>query len=224
MAGLKDPADSSQPCGKVLSPSLSVSKIRDKKRDRTMLFGGRKKKKELEVQLAELQRQQRQQEQLLQIASRLQREEHQRKEQQWKDEERERLKRENDQKEKDGRAQQLRDMEAKIKEQEQRRLERVKLTTPEALHGLRDLIRTKYQMDTYIWSLKAVRRPDRPRVVEMMEKADAVLMEIYTIVETWEADDSIWTPEEWRLAQMINDRIMADGKRWWENNPPWNDN
>jgi hypothetical protein len=185
-----------------------------------MVFG--KKKKELEKQLAELalqkeEQERRQQWQERQMQSQIlhQREEHQRKEQQWKD----------DQREKERRAQQLRDMEeAKIRERELQRLERMKLTTPEALRGLRDLIRTRYQLDMYIWSLKGARGPDRPLVVEKMEKADAVLMEIYTMVETWVENDRIWTAEEWRLAQMIKDRIKAEGKRWWENSPPWNEN
>jgi len=115
-------------------------------------------------------------------------------------------------------------MEAlQIKERQERRLERLKLTSPEALRGLRDLIRTRYQLDMYIWSLKGARGPDRPLVVDKMEQADAVLLEIYTRVETWEENDGTWTAEEWKLALQIKERILAEGKRWWENNPPWNE-
>lgn len=101
--------------------------------------------------------------------------------------------------------------------------ERLKLTSPEALRGLRDLIRTRYKLDMEIWSLKGVRKPDRPIVEEKMEMADAILMEIYAVVETWEENDKIWTPQEWVLAREVKERLLAEGKRWWKNNPPWNE-
>ena len=114
--------------------------------------------------------------------------------------------------------------EKERKEREQVRMDRLKQTSPEALRGLRDLIRARYQLDMEIWSLKGARKPDQPIVEEMMEKADAILMEIYTMVETWEENGKIWTPQEWELAQDVKRRILAEDKRWWENNPPWNGN
>lgn len=114
--------------------------------------------------------------------------------------------------------------EREQKAREQRRLQRLKLTSPDALRGLRDLIRTRYALDIEIWSLKGARRPDRPIVEDKMEKADAVLMEIYNMVVTWEENDRIWTPQEWELAQDIKARILAGGKRQWKDNPPWNEN
>ena len=113
--------------------------------------------------------------------------------------------------------------EQKAREQKGREQRRLKLTSPEALRGVRDLIRTRYALDAEIWSLKGARKPDRPVVEEKIEKADAVLLEIYTIVESWEENDRIWTPQEWELARDIRERILAEGKRWWENNPPWNE-
>jgi len=100
---------------------------------------------------------------------------------------------------------------------------RKKLTTPEALRELRDLVRTRYQLDMEIWSLRGARGPDRPFVIEKMVRADAILMEIYSMVETWEPNDFLWTPNQWKLAQDIKERILKDNKRWWENNPPWNE-
>ena len=190
-----------------------------------MVFG----KKKLERQLAELALQKEQQEQAqrwkelqMQEHIRIQEEEHQRKEQQWENERRERQRKEYERWEKKRQEQELQEREKlQKKEREQRRLERLKLTSPEALRKLRDLIRTRYQLDMYIWSLRGVRGPDRPLVVEKMEKADAVLMEIFTMVDTWEENDRIWTAEEWRLAQKIKERIQAEGKRWWVNNPPF---
>ncbi|KAH0556987.1 hypothetical protein GP486_005226 [Trichoglossum hirsutum] len=109
------------------------------------------------------------------------------------------------------------------RERAQRRLERLKLTSPEGLRGLRDLIRTRYQLDMYIWSLKDARTPDRPIVIENMEKADAVLSEIVAMVDSWEENDKVWTPKEWEIAQEIKKRIHAGGKRWWVGNPPWDE-
>jgi hypothetical protein len=114
--------------------------------------------------------------------------------------------------------------ERERKEREQRRLERLKLTSPEALRGLRDLIRTRYALDMEIWSLKGARKPNRPVVEEKMGKADAVLMEVYNMVDTWEPNDKVWTPQEWELARDIKARIQAGGKRVWKDNPPWNEN
>jgi hypothetical protein len=114
--------------------------------------------------------------------------------------------------------------ERERKERERRRLERLKLTSPEALRGLRDLIRTRYALDLEIWSLKGARKPNRPVVEEKMRKADAILTEIYNMVETWEENDKVWTQQEWELARDIKKRILEKGKRQWKDNPPWNDN
>jgi hypothetical protein len=113
--------------------------------------------------------------------------------------------------------------EREQRDREQRRQERLKLTSPDALRGLRDLIRTRYALDIEIWSLKGARKPDRPIVEGKMEKADAVLMEIYNMVATWEENDKVWTPQEWELARDIKARILAEGKRQWKDNPPWNE-
>jgi len=193
-----------------------------------MMFG---KKKKLEKQLADLalakqQAEQAQRWQELQMAEqlRLQEEEHRRKEQAWEVERQERARLEYEQRERERQQQKaLAREEFRMKEREARRRERLKQTTPEALRGLRDLIRTRYQLDMEIWSLKGARGPDRPVVMEKMERADSVLMEIYTMVETWEENEKMWTPEEWRLAQRIREQVMKEGKRVWENNPPWNE-
>ncbi|KAF8846982.1 hypothetical protein BDZ45DRAFT_363427 [Acephala macrosclerotiorum] len=194
-----------------------------------MKMFGRKKK--LEKQLAELALQKQQQEQAqrwnelqMQEQLRIQDEEHRRKEQQWEMERQERSRLEYEQRELARQQQKARDREEiQRREREARRRERLKQTTPEALRGLRDLIRTRYQLDMEIWSLKGARGPDRPVVLEKMERADSVLMEIYTMVETWEENEKIWTAEEWRLAKRVREQVMQEGKRLWENNPPWNE-
>jgi hypothetical protein len=182
-------------------------------------------------QLEDLARQKEQQEHIqgwkeLQMKEQLQnqKEEIRLKELQWENELQDLQMKENQQREREQQAREFRENEEKEKRgREQRRLERLKLTSPEALRRVRDLIRTRHQLDMFIWSLRGVRGPDRPLVTEKMEKADAVLMEIYAMVETWEENERIWTAEEWKLAQKIKERILADGKKWWGSNYLWNE-
>lgn len=94
-------------------------------------------------------------------------------------------------------------------------------SSPETLRRLRELIRKRYQLDVEIWNLRGVRRVDQYIVEEKGRQADAILQEIYSIVEIWERD--VFTPEEWRVAERIKEQIMLPGKRDWANNPPWND-
>jgi hypothetical protein len=116
------------------------------------------------------------------------------------------------------------------REQEQerhdRKMQKLRMTTPDALRNLRDLIRRKYELDVAIWADRKVRRPDRPFVVANMERADAVLEEIGNIVGTWGEDnrDGMWKDHEWQLAQEIYLKLHEDGKRWWRDNPPWEEN
>jgi hypothetical protein len=103
------------------------------------------------------------------------------------------------------------------------KLQRLRTTTPDALRSLRELIRRKYELDMLIWADRKVRRPDRPFVEANMEQADAVLAEITMIVGTWGEDhgDSMWKDHEKPLAQEVHARLHEDGKRWWRDGPPW---
>jgi len=103
------------------------------------------------------------------------------------------------------------------------RARKLLLTTPDAIHRLRELIRRRYALDSEIWAFRAARRPDRPVVEEKMIEADRILQEIIDTVRSWEGTEDIWTPTEWPKAMEIRKRVLADGKRWWTNNPPWNE-
>lgn len=113
-----------------------------------------------------------------------------------------------------------RDKERQDKVDKERKEALQRSTEPEALRKLRDRIRERYALDTEIWSLKDVKGPDRPYVVIKMKKADAILNEIHTIVGSW-TDDAFKNPEERKAAQNIRDKVMAPGKRWWMDNPPF---
>lgn len=92
----------------------------------------------------------------------------------------------------------------------------------EELFLLREHLRTRHSLDGEIWSLRHVRQPDRPVVEDRMEEADAVLHQIVAVVQSWNRESSeSWNAEEWVLAEEIQKRLLADGKRWWVGNPPW---
>lgn len=99
----------------------------------------------------------------------------------------------------------------------------LKMISLGTLHRLREHIRTKYKLDVEIWSLRNIKKPNREIVEEKMKKADVVLLEIMTITNAWEGTESSWTRWEWKRVMEIRRRILADGKRWWEANPPWED-
>jgi len=101
---------------------------------------------------------------------------------------------------------------------------RMRMVSPETLRELRELIRKRYELDVEIWSLRKVRKPDRPVVEEMMERSDAALGEIMNIVQAWDGTEKSWTAGEWEQAQEIIRRIEAEGKRIWVGNPPWEEN
>jgi len=104
------------------------------------------------------------------------------------------------------------------------KLKKMKEASPETLRDLRELIRNRYQMDVEIWGLRSARKPDRPKVLEKMVVADAIMEEILTTISTWEnQQDGNWTDEEWDRVQEIKERLQSDGKRVWEGNPPWAD-
>jgi phage protein D len=112
------------------------------------------------------------------------------------------------------------------REREQQRRENhqklIRMTSPESLRSLRELIRRKYELDMSIWADRKVRAPLRPDVEVKMEQADAALAEILAIVGTWEDNrNGQWKEHEWRLASEVKMRLEADGKRIWAGNPPW---
>jgi hypothetical protein len=108
-------------------------------------------------------------------------------------------------------------------EKERERKAKAKTVSPEKLRELRDLIRLRYELDVEIWNYRGVRLPDRPLVEEKMQKADAVLQLIIDTIRGWGGTEEAWTAEELDKIEEVWHRITADGKRWWMQDPPWND-
>jgi hypothetical protein len=114
----------------------------------------------------------------------------------------------------------------KAREEKHRQARR--LTTPEAIQSLREIVRRKYELDMSIWADRKVRRPLRPEIEVKMEQADAAYMEILSIVRSWEevgVGKVGWQKHEWELVREVRERCEDDGgKRWWVGNPPWEEN
>lgn len=94
---------------------------------------------------------------------------------------------------------------------------------PEEMRNLRELIRQRYAVDLEIWNMRKVRNRDRPKVEEMMVRADALLAQIRATVNSMDDREYFANDEEYKKFKQIKTRIMSEGKRTWENNPPWND-
>lgn len=118
-------------------------------------------------------------------------------------------------------AQQERDREDRERQEQEARAAKMRMVSPETLRELRELIRTRYELDVEIWGLRKVRKPDRPLVQEKMERSDAALEEIMNIVQAWDGTERSWTAGEWEKAKEIVRRMETLGKRQWVGNPPW---
>lgn len=90
----------------------------------------------------------------------------------------------------------------------------------DTVRRLRELIRERYRLDIYIWSKRKVKRANRKIIEVKCEKSDAILQEIYFIVEAWEED--LFEPEDWKVARKIKESILQkDQHAIWGDIPPW---
>lgn len=71
-------------------------------------------------------------------------------------------------------------------EVEERRAKQVYNASPEGVRYLRGLIREKYRLDIYVWNKRKVQRANRKLIMRDCLKADGILREIYSIVNTWD--------------------------------------
>lgn len=99
-------------------------------------------------------------------------------------------------------------------------LERQQNASKDTVRRLRELIRERYRLDIYIWSKRKVKRANRKIIEAKCEKSDAILQEIYFIVEAWEED--LFEPEDWKVARKIKESILQkDQHPIWGDIPPW---
>ncbi|KIW08013.1 uncharacterized protein PV09_00959 [Verruconis gallopava] len=109
-----------------------------------------------------------------------------------------------------------------MEKQRERELELKRMgTSPTALLHLRELVRSRYELDMEIWRMRDTRRANRKVLEEKMHRADVLLREIQATVSSWKMDREVWEEDELDMAKEIQSRLMEDGKRNWALNPPW---
>ena len=106
-------------------------------------------------------------------------------------------------------------------EAEERRYKRDQNASVGCVRHLRGLMREKYRLDIYVWSMREVQKADREIIEKDCAKADAILQEIYFIVNAWEEDQ--FEPEEWKIANKIKDNLTVNASKHaiWGDLPPW---
>jgi hypothetical protein len=112
------------------------------------------------------------------------------------------------------------------KAKREERLRKLKEASPDTIRTLRELVRSKYELDVEIWGLRSARKPDHWIVEQKMEKADAIMYEIWHIIAMWDDNsDGAWDEEEWRRVSELRKRLgepgNAPGIKIWAQEPLW---
>ena len=113
------------------------------------------------------------------------------------------------------------------KRAEKRILERKRNASADNVRRLRELIRERYALDVYLWKKRGVPRASRKRIEPKCKKADAILQEIYWIVNEW--DEELFDKHEWQVAKRIKEglpkRLLDNGDSGepaiWGDLAPW---
>jgi hypothetical protein len=95
--------------------------------------------------------------------------------------------------------------------------------SPKALRDLRELIRSRYELDLEIWQNRDDVESNRRIWLKKMAQSDAILLEIQNKIQKWDHLDeaSGWSKEEWDMAKEVRERLLKPGKRNWATDPPW---
>ncbi|KAK5075558.1 hypothetical protein LTR64_001765 [Lithohypha guttulata] len=107
------------------------------------------------------------------------------------------------------------------------KLEKEHNASAENIRRLRELIRERYALDIDIWQKRNVQRANRKMIVPRCEKADAILLEIRRIVDTW--DRSLFNDQEWDMVNRIKAALCtkelengdSNEPAIWGDLPPW---
>jgi hypothetical protein len=95
--------------------------------------------------------------------------------------------------------------------------------TSEELRTLRELMRQRYALDLEIWSLRKVGNHNKCIVEDKMKRADALLARIRALVLSMDNRNYFNTATEYQKLTEVKFRVLADGKREWMRNPPWDE-
>ena len=107
--------------------------------------------------------------------------------------------------------------------EEKRILERRRNASADNVRHLRELIRERYALDLYIWEHRSVLKAVRRKVEPVCKKADAILQEIYFIVNAW--DEDLFDEQEWQTVKRIKARLSTKPQENGESGDPaiWGD-
>ena len=108
----------------------------------------------------------------------------------------------------------------KEEEDKKKLLDRERNASRQTVRKLRELIRERYRLDVYVWSKRKVAKGNRKVIMVQCRKSDAILQEIYFIVNAWEED--LFDPEDWKVAKKIKEGLsQQDQHAVWGDLPPW---
>jgi hypothetical protein len=94
--------------------------------------------------------------------------------------------------------------------------------TNDMVRELRELIRYRYTLDCRIWSIgQKVKFYQRDTVIIDMERADAALAKIKSMLAGWDREEFFATEKEFEKFREIKDRVFSADTRTWATNPPW---
>jgi hypothetical protein len=94
--------------------------------------------------------------------------------------------------------------------------------TNDMIRKLRELIRYRYALDCRIWSIgQRVKSYQRDTVIIDMERADAALAKIKSMLAGWDKEEFFATEKEFEKFREIKDRIFNADTRTWATDPPW---
>lgn len=54
-----------------------------------------------------------------------------------------------------------------------------------------------------------------------MDRSDAALAKIISLVQSWDTEDAWETKDDWRKLREVRRRLEEGGKRDWASHPPW---
>ena len=87
------------------------------------------------------------------------------------------------------------------RKQEKRDLDLERNACADNVRRLRELIRERYALDLYIWEKRNVQRASRKMIEPKCIKADAILQDIYFIVNEW--NEYLFDEQEWQMVRRI---------------------
>lgn len=87
--------------------------------------------------------------------------------------------------------------------------------TSDELRAFRELLRERYSLDIQIWELRTVHFYNQQKVIDIMKKADALLLRIKATAISMNHRSFFDKDDDWDKFRLIYEKVMAPGKRVW---------